>query len=131
MDAAEAAAERADTAKQRVKEIADRITRLAGGHRPDRADLLSAQKRAGEAQERAERSLERAVAGHERAALSHERTADVHDEAQRRGLGDPSEHARLAAQHRRDAVADRQEAAADQERRDAAGSEASGAQGKA
>src|SRR5205085_8747847 len=61
LDAAADAGERAEAAERRTKEIADRLTRLAGGHRTDRADLLTAQQRADEARERAERSLDRAV----------------------------------------------------------------------
>ena len=117
-DAAAAAADRAKAAGRRTREIAQRLTRLAGGHRPDLSDLVTAQQRADEARERADQSLDRAAAGHERAALSHDRTAEVHDEARRRGLGDAGEHARQAQQHRRDAAADRQGAVADRERRD-------------
>jgi hypothetical protein len=119
-DAGAAAAARAEAAGRRTKEIADRLTRLAGGHAPDSADVRAAQQRADEAQERAQESLDRAVMGHERAARSHEHTAQVHDAARRRGLGDAAEHARRAEQHRRDAAADWQEAALDRARRAAA-----------
>ena len=119
-DAAAAAAIRAEAAGRRTQEIANRLTRLAGGHLSSTADLQAAQQRADEAQERAQESLDRAVDGHERAARSHERTAEVHDEARRRGLGDTAEHARRAEQHRRDAAADREEAALDRARREPA-----------
>ena len=115
-DAGAAAAARAEAAGRRTKEIADRLTRLAGGHGTELADLKTAQQRADEAQERARQSLDRAIIGHERAARSHERTADVHDEARRRGLGDAAEHAERAEQHRRDAAADRAEGALDRAR---------------
>lgn len=126
-DAAAAAAVRAEAAGRRTQEIADRLTRLAGGQAPDRADLQAAQQRADDAQDRARESLDRAVIGHERAARSHERTAAAHDEARRRGLGDAAEHALRAEQHRRDAAADRQEAALDRARRAAARRSARGA----
>lgn len=119
-DAGAAAAARAEAAGRRNQEIGDRLSRLADGHAPDRADLQAAQQRADEAQDRARESLDRAVIGHERAARSHERTASVHDEARRRGLGDAAEHAQRAEQHRRDAAADRQDAASDRARRAAA-----------
>jgi hypothetical protein len=130
-DAGAAAAARAEAAGRRTHEIADRLTRLAGGQLSSAADLQAAQQRADEAQERAQQSLDRAAVGHERAARSHERTAEVHDEARRLGLGDAVEHARRAEQHRRDAAADREEAALDRARHEPAEQSALDEQGQA
>jgi hypothetical protein len=109
-DAGAEAAERADAAGRRTKEIADRLTRLATGERTAVADVQVAQERAEEARLRARESVDRARLGHERAARSHERTAEAHDQAARRGVGDAADHTRLAEQHRRDAAADHAEA---------------------
>jgi len=110
------AAERAEAAGRRTKEIADRLTRLAQGRRSEHSDVDVAAQHAREARERAETSFERSLAGHERAARSHDRAAAVHEEAAVRGIGDVAEHERRAVQHRRDAVADREEAAYERER---------------
>ncbi len=116
MDAADDAVQasiRAEQAAHRTQELAERLQRLAQGHRSDPDDLRLAQTRADEAAERAVLALERSVQGHERAARSHEMTAAAHDRAARRGVGNPEEHRRLAAQHRHDAHLDMVAAAGD------------------
>jgi len=112
-DAGTEAAERAEFAGRRTKEIAERLTRLTADQRPDPGDVRIAQQHAEEARQRAEESLRRAIAGHERAARSHERAAEVHEQAARRGIGDVAEHERRAELHRRGAQADHHEAAHD------------------
>jgi hypothetical protein len=115
-DAAADAAERAEAAGRRTREIAERLTRLAQGRAPDGADVQRALRSAEEARHRAVRSFERSISGHERAAQSHERAAAAHEEAARRGIGDRAEHERRAQEHRLGALADMQEAAADRAR---------------
>jgi hypothetical protein len=115
-DAAADAAERAEAAGRRTREIADRLTRLAQGRRSEISDVALAQQHAEEARERAQASMERSAAGHERAARSHERAAAAHEEAARRGIGDVAEHERHARAHRDGALADLHEAASDRER---------------
>lgn len=115
-DAAADAAERAEAAGRRTREIADRLTRLAQGQRPDLSDVQLARKNADEALQRAQDSLERSVAGHERAALSHQRAAEAHEEAVRRGIGDAADHEQRARAHRQDALADLRDAASDKRR---------------
>jgi hypothetical protein len=79
LDAAAAAAGRADDATRRTQEIADRLTRLAAGKETDNIDVRDAQEHADQARNRARESLNRAAAGHERAALSHDCTAEAHE----------------------------------------------------
>jgi hypothetical protein len=57
-DAGAATAARAEVAEQCTSEIAERLTRLAGGQSSTPADLRAAMHRADEAQERAQASLD-------------------------------------------------------------------------
>jgi hypothetical protein len=115
-EAAAAAADRANDAQRRTREIADRLTRLASGRRSDAADVHAAYENAELARSRAEESFQRAMAGHERAAESHERAAQAHEEALRRGIGNAEQHRSSANRHRQSAQADREEALLDRER---------------
>jgi DNA-binding helix-hairpin-helix protein with protein kinase domain len=105
-DASGLAAERAESAGRRARELGERLTRLAAGHGSDDVDLDEARDRAQQAAVHARVSRERARAGHERAAQTHERTAQVHERAALSDADHREAHLRAADEHRQAAVAD-------------------------
>ncbi|WP_336027243.1 hypothetical protein [Geodermatophilus sp. FMUSA9-8] len=116
------AAERAESAGRRTRELSERLTRLASGWPSSEDDVRAAHEAAEQSATHSEEAHQRAAARHEQAAQAHEAAARLHDDAADMGVGDPDRHRRQAAGHREGAAADREaaghrEAAAD----DAAG----------
>jgi hypothetical protein len=122
--AADAAAERAEQARARIEEIAERLRALHSAALVDSVhdeQLSQAQHAATTAEaysvesaNRARRAHQESIELHTAAASAHDAAADALDRLIAAGIGDTAAHERHARQHRALATADR--AAADLQR---------------